>query len=169
MQGRKKELLRWVMLEEHSLAVGVSLVWGKTSKLVGGVATPTGKDSNVNAAVNSDGLWKPAMVLARSALELVTVRQFLHEDEDGNLFAAMDGEGRGGGKPDDRWALASFFGEEQHALLRLRDETRDLLVDLVATEDKDHGVDGSLDAVTAPATPGDGCGGESTTTAKLTG
>ena len=79
----------------------------------------------------------------------------------------MEGEGRGGGKPDDRWGLASFFGEEQHALLRLRDETRDLLVDLVATEDKDHGVDGSLDAVTAPATPGDGCGGESTTTGQI--
>ena len=52
----------------------------------------------------------------------------------------MEGEGRGGGKPDDRWGLASFFGEEQHALLRLRDETRDILVDLVATEYKDHGV-----------------------------
>ena len=38
LQGRKKELLRWIMLEEHSLAVGVSLIEGKTSlKKAGGV------------------------------------------------------------------------------------------------------------------------------------
>jgi hypothetical protein len=28
---------------------------------------------------------------------------------------------------DDRWALASFFGDEQHDLLRLRDEACDFL------------------------------------------
>ena len=33
LQGRKKELLKWIMLEEHSLAVGVSLILGKKSKL----------------------------------------------------------------------------------------------------------------------------------------
>jgi len=147
LQGRKKELLRWIMLEEHSLAVGVSLIQGKTAKIKGG-------GGNHHPNNNGCGLWKPAMILARSALELVTVRQFLHEDEQGNLFANMKAQA-GKKKPpsrssnasvgginnaaednkDDRWALASFFGEEQHALLRLRDEARHLLVDVVAVDD----------------------------------
>ena len=132
MQGRKEELLRWIILEEHSLAVGVAMVRGRSSTLKGG--------SPEKAAGSSDkggggGSWRPAMVLARSALELVTVRRYLHEDEgDGTLFAGMNAwtnrnSARRAGVDDrknDRWALASFFGEEQHALLRLHDEARDL-------------------------------------------
>jgi len=141
LQGRKKELLRWIMLEEHSLAVGVSLIEGKTSmKKAGGVG---GGTTNIDE-------WKPAMVLARSALELVTVRQFLKEDDKGNLFAAANMTTKGksksdGSKGDDRWALASFFGEEQHELLHLRDEARDLMdcPSLVNNDDASNGVNGS--------------------------
>ncbi|KAL3760765.1 hypothetical protein ACHAWU_003673 [Discostella pseudostelligera] len=109
LQGRRKELLKWIMLEEHSLAVGMSLILGKKSK------------PSLSRSVD----WKPAMILVRSALELVTVRSFLHEDDRGNLFATMTTE-RENTLAGDRWALASFFGEEQHDLLRLRDETCDL-------------------------------------------
>lgn len=141
LQGRKKELLRWIMLEEHSLAVGVSLIEGKTSmKKAGGVG---GGTTNIDE-------WKPAMVLARSALELVTVRQFLKEDDKGNLFAAANMTTKGKSKSDslkgdDRWALASFFGEEQHELLHLRDEARDLMdcPSLVNVDDASNGVNGS--------------------------
>ncbi|KAL9188149.1 hypothetical protein ACHAXT_006527 [Thalassiosira profunda] len=130
LQGRKKQLLRWIVLEEHSLAVGVSLIQGQTSKLRG----------------VTHEKWKPAMILARSALELVTVRQFLHEDEEGALFANMrlGGSERDATRPDDRWALTSFFGEEQHALLRLRDEARDLLVDVVNEEE--NAANGAVDS-----------------------
>lgn len=105
VNGRRKELLKWIVLEEHSLAVGISLIQGKTSK------------SNV---------WKPAMVLARTSLELVPVRQHLFEDEEGELFAKLKDEQA---KSGERycWALASFFGEETHALLELSNESRDLL------------------------------------------
>ena len=131
LQGRKKELLRWIMLEEHCFAVGISLIEGRrTTYKTGGAGGGT-------ASVHD---WKPAMILARSALELVTVRSFLHEDTDGILFATMTAansskskDAVGGGdsslKGGDRWALAAFFGEtgeEEHALLHLRDEARDL-------------------------------------------
>jgi len=121
VEGRKKELVQWIILEEHSLAVGVSLIHGKTAKLKG----------KVNG-------WKPAMILARSALELVPVREFLYENDKGELFASMNRDasfGRsflstGASKNDDglrdRWALASFFGEEAHGLLHLRDEAKAL-------------------------------------------
>jgi len=129
------------MLEEHSLAVGVSLIEGKTTmKKAGGVG---GGTTNIDE-------WKPAMVLARSALELVTVRQFLKEDDKGNLFAAANMTTKGKSKSDslkgdDRWALASFFGGEQHELLHLRDEARDLMdcPSLVNNDASSNGVNGS--------------------------
>lgn len=119
VEGRKKELVQWIILEEHSLAVGVSLIQGKTAKLKG----------KVNG-------WKPAMILARSALELVPVREFLYENDKGELFASMNRDAsfcRSFLSPSenddglrDRWALASFFGEEAHGLLHLRDEAKAL-------------------------------------------
>ena len=120
--GRRKGLLRWIMLEEHSLAVGISLIQGKTSKPKGGGG--------------GGGMWKPATILARSALELVAIRPLLCEVERGNLFGTMGREKNTGGEGtkeesiangDKKWALASFFGESQHALLHLPDEAHGLL------------------------------------------
>lgn len=135
LQGRKKEVTRWVHLEEHSLAVGVCLIEGRTTSVK---SSKTIED------------WKPALVIARSALELVAVRQFLNEDENGNLFAEMITEGSNR-KPhlSDRWALASFFGyhgEDQHGLLRLRDEARELSFD----ETKSNGKGEDEEDVTKP-------------------
>ena len=71
------------MLEEHSLTIGVSLIQGKKSKPNGG----------------GGGIWRPATLLARSALELVAIRPLLCEDERGNLFGDMTRtEKNGGGK-----------------------------------------------------------------------
>ena len=94
-QGLKRELLRWIMLEEHSLTIGVSLIQGKKSKPNGG----------------GGGIWRPATLLARSALELVAIRPLLCEDERGNLFGDMTRtEKNGGGKAtlDRSLALLSF-------------------------------------------------------------
>ena len=109
-QGREKELMQWMLLEEHSLAVGIALVrgqygWEKYDK------------------------WKPAMVLARSALELVPVRQFLYEGPRGELFAKMtrDGKDHPMKYAKDFWALTSFFGGDDYALLNLRREMRGLI------------------------------------------
>ena len=110
LQGRKKDFLRWIMLEEHSVFIGISLIEGKISKS--------------NNEGGSGGVWKPAMILARSALELVLIRALLNEDERGNLFSYGKNE-----SSNDKWVLASFFGEERQSLLRLRDEARDLLHD----------------------------------------
>jgi hypothetical protein len=83
------------MLEEHSLTIGVSLIQGKKSKPNGG----------------GGGIWRPATLLARSALELVAIRPLLCEDERGNLFGDMTRtEKNGGGKAtvDRSLALLSF-------------------------------------------------------------
>ncbi|KAL7499343.1 hypothetical protein ACHAWT_008258 [Skeletonema menzelii] len=104
VNGRRKELLKWVLLEEHSLAVGIRLIEGKSSNI-----------------------WAPAMVLARTSLELVPVRKHLHEDEKGELFATLKDKSVKSGSGKKCWALASFFGQETHALLDLNNEARDLM------------------------------------------
>jgi hypothetical protein len=73
--------------------------------------------------------WKPAMVLARSALELVPVRQFLHEGPRGELFDKMERDGKTHAvkKAGDFWALTSFFGGNDYAVLNLRGEVRGLI------------------------------------------
>ena len=68
--------------------------------------------------------WTPAMVLARSSLELVTVRDYLYEDENGELFAKLKQEP---GKSGPCWTLVSFFGEDTFELLNLYTEARDLM------------------------------------------
>ena len=110
VNGRRKELLKWIVLEEHSLAVGIGLIEGKSSKA-----------------------WTPAMVLARTSLELVPVRKHLHEDDSGELFAKLKDKSAKSGEQ--CWALASFFGQETHALLDLNNEARDLMSN--CSSDKD--------------------------------
>lgn len=102
--GRKKDLRQWIILEEHSLAVGVSLVWGQLQK---------------NRGLKG---WKPAQTLIRSTLELIPVRHLLKGYGDEEVTASVQNSKT---KDPETWALALFFGEENHALLRLRDEAVD--------------------------------------------
>ncbi|EED91547.1 predicted protein [Thalassiosira pseudonana CCMP1335] len=118
IEGRKKELLQWIILEEHSIAVGISLIRGQTVAL----------KTRIRG-------WKPAMIFARSALELVAVRSELHEGERGELFATMEREESMKSSPakerqnagPEKWGLAVFFGGDAFALLCLRDEAQDLI------------------------------------------
>jgi hypothetical protein len=122
VNGRRKELLKWIVLEEHSLAVGILLIQGKTS---------------------TSKAWTPAMVLARTSLELVPVRRHLHEDESGELFAKLNDKAAKSGEQ--CWALASFFGQETHALLDLNNEARDLMSNYCSGDEHANGSEKQLD------------------------
>ena len=69
MEGRKLLLLQWIILEEHSLAVGTSLIFGQLKK--------------------GRGLsgWKPAQTLLRTSLELVPVRHLLEREDASESYA----------------------------------------------------------------------------------
>lgn len=73
------------------------------------------------------------------------VRSFLCEDKRGSLFLYG---GERWTANNDRWALASFFGEEQQSLLCLRDEACDILkegrvnIDVAPKTTADHIVTG---------------------------
>lgn len=111
VNGRRRELLKWIVLEEHSLAVGICLIEGKASKT-----------------------WTPAMVLARTSLELVPVRKHLDEDDSGALYAKLKDKTTKSGQKQ-YWALASFFGQETYAVLDLNNEARDLMSSFKSDED----------------------------------
>jgi len=99
---RKTTLRQWVLLEEHALAVGITLVWGQVS--------------------NKKGIlgWRPAQTWLRTSLELHPVRTELSEEQGQICF--MHGSTR---KCKDSWALCQFLGEDHHALLLLKDEAVD--------------------------------------------
>jgi hypothetical protein len=77
------------MLKEHSLAIGILLIQGKTSK-------PNSTEA---------GVWRPATILACSALELVAIRPLLCKDKQGNLFGNMTQTEKIGGGGGTRGAL----------------------------------------------------------------
>mmetsp|Transcript_8546 Transcript_8546/g.25774 ORF Transcript_8546/g.25774 Transcript_8546/m.25774 type:complete len:718 (-) Transcript_8546:28-2181(-) len=69
IEGRKKLLLRWLVLEEHSLAVSFTVIWGQLRK--------------------GRGLsgWRPAQTLIRTSLELVPVRHLLETETSSEQFS----------------------------------------------------------------------------------
>ena len=109
---RQKEILQWILLEEHSLAVGITLVRAR-----------------FDIKSNSPDKWRPAMVLARSALELVPVREFLQEGVNGELFGQkkLEEAEKGISSADDLLALTSFFGGKDHEVLNLNNEAKGLI------------------------------------------
>lgn len=66
MNGRKTPLHRWIILEEHCVAVSIGLVWALRDK-GRGVAG-----------------WRPAQVILRSSCELISIRKLLHEGPKNN-------------------------------------------------------------------------------------
>ena len=72
MNGRKKILYQWMILEEHSLAVGTSVIWGQIGNFKG-----------------MQG-WKPAQILLRTSLELVPIAKHQNtktDDDEKDIFA----------------------------------------------------------------------------------
>ena len=91
---RKTLLYRWIRLEEHSLAVGTHLVWGKfstpavspTNATANNGATVTAQFGSTSAANGTapEGVataWQPALLFLRTSRELMPVLHLLQEDE----------------------------------------------------------------------------------------
>jgi len=67
LEGRKKTVYHWIVLEEHSCAISLSMVMALKDK---------GRGLNG---------WKPAHIMYRTALELIPVRNLLmHREEERN-------------------------------------------------------------------------------------
>jgi hypothetical protein len=95
---RKRTVHEWLILEEHSLAVGTSLVWGQDS-------------------IRKE--WLPGLLWLRSSLELIPVISKM--DEEGQVLYNVNDIGR-----TTAWALCQVFGRENHLLLNLKEEAVDL-------------------------------------------
>lgn len=95
---RKRTVHQWMILEEHSLAVGTSLIWCLHECKKG---------------------LSPGITWLRTSLELIPVLEMLSEAE-GQVH--YDASNIGQTKT---WALTQIFGEETHLLLILREEAVD--------------------------------------------
>jgi len=107
MNGRKVTIHQWLILEEHSVAVSVNLIWGHEHR---------GSRGFLNG-------WKPAQILIRTSLELIFVQHLMEKAKKRSVSGNNDNDINEVGS--DLWALAQFFGSDRHRVLRLRDETCD--------------------------------------------
>jgi hypothetical protein len=113
--GRKKTLLQWIILEEHSCAVSTDLIHACREKGRGirksrQTYTESFFGSTCHHLIHlflnllhllTDG-WKPAQLMVRTKLELLPVRKLISY----------------GG----HYALVSFFGNEKHIYLNVENE-----------------------------------------------
>lgn len=100
---RKRAVVQWMVLEEHSLAVGTSLIRGYHT---------------------SGRKWLPGITWLRTSLELIPVLKMLSE-ADGQIHW-LNKKGAPTHPSKKTWALTQLFGEERHFLLCLRQETVDI-------------------------------------------
>jgi len=97
MDSRKAPHREWIILEEHSCAIGVSVVWALRKRS-----------------------WKPAMTWLRTSLELLPVRHELSE----RLHQIYTVDGEPFTSAHTTWSLVNFFGnEKEYALVSLQKET----------------------------------------------
>ena len=97
MDSRKVPYRAWIILEEHSCAIGVSMVWAHHKKV-----------------------WRPAMTWLRTSLELLPVRSQL--DETLHQIYTVGCEAYT--SDHHSWSLVSFLGDEkEYALMLLQKET----------------------------------------------
>ncbi len=88
INGRKETITQWVILEEHSIAVNVSVVMAQRDR---------------GRGVNG---WKPAQLVMRSIIELFPVRNYITDEG--------------------HFALAIFFGDDNHLYADVKTETVDI-------------------------------------------
>lgn len=103
---RKKAYHRWIVLEEHSVAVGMTLVWAKM---------PAAK-------------WTPSMLWLRTSRELIPVQQELKESE-GEIIYSTTSPAQWGSPSKTKHkvcALARSFGDEVFCTVNVRDQCVDL-------------------------------------------
>jgi hypothetical protein len=103
---RKKPYQHWIVLEEHALAVGTTIVWAKL---------PAGN-------------WKPAILWLRTCRELIPVQDQLKESEGEIIYEGEKHSYLGSPSKTKHIvsALARSFGDEVFAIINVRDKSVDL-------------------------------------------
>eukprot|EP00814_Leptocylindrus_danicus_P015941 CAMPEP_0116017428 /NCGR_PEP_ID=MMETSP0321-20121206/8043_1 /TAXON_ID=163516 /ORGANISM="Leptocylindrus danicus var. danicus, Strain B650" /LENGTH=650 /DNA_ID=CAMNT_0003487621 /DNA_START=204 /DNA_END=2156 /DNA_ORIENTATION=- len=91
--GRKRALQQWMVLEEHALAVGLSLIWMSNVER----KNKWPREYIPLEKRKQDG-FSPGQILLRTSMELVPVRKFICEEECsvGNYYAICYVFGHGG-------------------------------------------------------------------------
>lgn len=119
---RKKQYEQWIVLEEHSLAVASTLIWGMNVQRRGILG------------------FNPGQTWLRTSIEVLPVQAYL-DKASFQIYEVGDVV-----KPEHKsWALASFYGEETHQLVDLRDEAVDFFSTPFAEARRKHMVSNDVD------------------------
>jgi len=112
-EDRKSPYQHWIVLEEHALLVGTTLLWAKADH------TDT---------------WRPAQLQVRTSREVVLVHKALRESEGQIIFEDSEESSEDDAPPTKSpskrkkrtaWGLCKFFGTNNYRLLDLKDEAVD--------------------------------------------
>jgi hypothetical protein len=117
---RKRTVHQWIILEEHSLAVGTSLIW----------CFPSKKED-----------WVPGITWLRTSLELIPVLEMLSESE-GEVRYVDSKIGQTNSK---RWSLTQIYGAQTHMLLLLREQSADFFSPSFSERFQKSNEDGGID------------------------
>jgi hypothetical protein len=99
---RKQPYQQWLVLEEHSLAVAATLIWGMSVQRKGVLG------------------FNPGQTWLRTSMELIPIQSLLNKQERQiyNIGDAIRPEHKS-------WALVNFPGDDIYQLLELKDESVD--------------------------------------------
>jgi hypothetical protein len=113
---RKRTVHQWIVLEEHALAVGTSLIWCLDKRV-----------------------WSPGITWLRTSLELLPVLDVLSESKGEVRY--VDSKKTGHSKT---LSLAQIYGEEAHVVLLLREQSTDFFSPCFS-ERFQQAIDGGID------------------------
>ena len=99
---RKKQYEQWIVFEEHSLAVASTLIWGMNLQRKGVLS------------------FNPGQTWLRTSIEVLPMQDYL-DTQLWQIYRVGDIVK----SEHTSWALASFYGEETHQLVDLKDESFD--------------------------------------------
>ena len=114
VNGRKRMVQEWILLEEHSLALGIDLIWANNAP------ETHSADKTCTATRNIKKRWMPAILFLRTSRELVTdIENLTQVNDETTLVMPQDV------LPEDYTVTCLFFLEGTWGFPRVHDEIFD--------------------------------------------
>jgi hypothetical protein len=121
VNGRKRMVQEWILLEEHSLALGIDLIWANNAPETNSANKISGTSAtNCTATRNIKKRWMPAILFLRTSRELVTdIENLTQVNDETTLVMPQDI------LPEDYTVTCLFFLEGTWGFPRVHDEIFD--------------------------------------------
>jgi hypothetical protein len=121
VNGRKRMVQEWIILEEHSLALGIDLIWANSTPAISYSGDKRNAATTTSTATRTTKKrWMPAILFLRTSREIVTdIENLTQVNEETTLVMPQDV------LPEDYTVACLFFLEGTWAFPRVHDEVID--------------------------------------------